>query len=226
MPWVKLSDDWYDDYELVEAGPAAMLLWTVAISWCARNLTDGRVPLSQVPRLVDWSAIGTTAEQVIAPLVANGRLQAIEGGYQITNYLTYQPSRQQVLEEREAAKARAAKSRGSAPQVHRTIGAGADPPDPVPVPEGSSSSSSTVNGTTPDDLWTTIADRKCKAQRVPPHNPTAWKRKAAQNAELELGERAQTLLEQYDLTPSQLADCLLSDSNPTWLNGLRKRATA
>lgn len=228
MPWVKFSDDWYDDEELVEAGPLALMLWPLLISWSARNLTDGRVPAGQVRRLVDWHSLGLEPEQGIAPLVANGRLQEIAGGYQITNYLAYQPSREKVMADREAAKQRAAKSRERAAHVRENFAGSASPPVPVPVPDNpSSSSSGDVNPPgVPEGLWTAIAEKQLAATTSRVGNASAWKRKAAENARKELGDRAAVLVAHYDLTTSQLVDVLLSPSNPPWLSGLRRKETA
>jgi len=235
VPWVKFSDDWYDDEELVEAGPLALMLWPLLISWSARNLTDGRVPAGQVRRLVDWHSLGLDPEQGIAPLVANGRLQEIAGGYQITNYLKYQPSKERVIADREAAKERAAKSRERAAKsreraahVRENFAGSASPPVPVPVPDNpSSSSSGQVNPPgEPPGLWTKVAEKQLAATTSKVANAAAWKRKAAENARSEMGERAASLVAHYDLTLSQLVDVLLSPTNPPWLSGLRKKESA
>jgi hypothetical protein len=221
MPWVRLTDDWYDDPELLEAGPWAMVLWPFLISWCARNLTDGKVPSAQIPRLIDWGSLGADAEQAIAPLVANGRLQEIAGGYQITNYLTYQPSKAKVLSDRERDRTRKASQRGPA-SVPPESGRNPDAPVPVPVPvpdtTSSSSSSSTTETGLPDGLWTTMAEKKLtQAQGIT--SPGRWKRKVAENdrSDPELIARARLLLDHYDLTTSQLADVLVLGTNPPWL---------
>lgn len=218
MPWVKLDDDWYDDPDLIAAGPAAMLLWPLLISWSARNLQDGKIPAGQIRRLVDWTALGVDPEQAVAPLVINGRLQEIAGGYLIVNYLKYQPSRERVLADRDAAKARAQKSRERALHVREPCADGAAPPVPVPVPNKSSSSSSVTETGLPADLWMKIAEKQASLTSSQIANPAAWKRKAATNAQADLTERAQGLIARYDLTPTQLVDALVQPTNPPWLN--------
>lgn len=221
MPWVKFSDDWYDDPELIEAGPAAMLVWPLLISWSARNLQDGKIPAGQVRRLVDWHSLGVDPEQAIAPLVANGRLQEIAGGYLITNYHRYQPSREKVLADREAAKERAAKSRKRAANVRDECADGAPPPVPVPDRPLSSSSEMSAPGL-PEDLWMKIAEKRyANASNV--INASAWKRKAAENARIELGDRAVALVRDFDLSTAELIDVLLSGSTPQWLAHKRRK---
>lgn len=226
MPWVKFSDDWYDDTDLIEAGPAAMLAWPLLISWSARNLQDGKIPAGQVRRLVDWHTLGVDPEQAIAPLLASGRLQAIAGGYLITNYLEYQPSREKVLADRDAARGRAAKSRDRAANVREPCADGAVPPVPVPVPDEPSSSSSSATETgLPPDLWMRVAEKKAQGTKSTIVDAGKWKKKAAENAAAELTERAVYLVAHFDLNTSKLVDALISPSNPPWLTHYRKQAS-
>jgi hypothetical protein len=52
MPWVKLTDDWYDDPKIAALDDHGIALWVIGITWCARNLTDGHIPAGAVRRLV------------------------------------------------------------------------------------------------------------------------------------------------------------------------------
>lgn len=109
MPWVKLSDDWYDNPKHIAAGPLGNAMWVTALSWCLRNLTDGYIPNGQVNRLVDpdaLAALGTDARAVAATLVACGLFEQADGGYRIHDFLDYQPSREQVLDGRERERGR------------------------------------------------------------------------------------------------------------------------
>jgi hypothetical protein len=239
VPWVKLSDDWYDDPDLIEAGPAAMLLWPLLISWCARNLTDGRIPEGQVRRLVDWHTLGVDPEQAIAPLVDTGRLQSVAGGYLVTNYLQYQPSRERVLADRDAAKDRAAKSRKRAANVREPCGDAAPPPVPVPdvspprvsspVPETEPpdpvENPAGKNAVVPESVWETYANRK-RAQATGITNESAWRSKVIRNAKKDHGHRAAELWDIYDITPGQLADVLLNGGTSPTLGLLRRRGAA
>lgn len=217
MPWVKLSDDWYDDTDLIEAGPMAMLIWPLLVTWSARNLTDGKIPEGQIRRLVDWHTLGIEPEQAIAPLIEKGRLQSVAGAVQIANYLRYQPSREQVLAERDAARGRAAKSRERAAHVQGS----SDPPVPVPVPDPSSSSSSSSSDAVPAEVWSEVATKKlARAKDV--GNAAAWKRKVIANERDEHGTDAAWIWDTYEITVSQLADVIVS-GNRGLLNSLPKR---
>jgi hypothetical protein len=131
MPWVKLTDDWYDDPKIIAAGPVCLAMWIVGISWCARNLTDGLIPDAQVRRLIDWDGIawrvwngdlmggGETVEPftVADELVARALWNRVDGGYVIANYLRYQPSRAKVEQERAEAAERMRKRRPTSPNA-------------------------------------------------------------------------------------------------------------
>lgn len=243
MPWVKLSDDWYDDDKLAGADPAVLATWAVGISWCARNLTDGLIPRGEHRRLVNLYDTFDSEGQQVHPdriaeeLVERGAWQIVARGYEVVNYHRYQPTRENVLAEREAAKQRAAKSRAAkasayedscderAAHVRPNFERSAS--SPVPVPDESSSSSSSVTETgLPDDLWMKIAERQAQTTTSRIANPSAWKRKAAKNAEADLSERAESLVANYDLSTSKLVDVLLSPSNPQWLSHYRKQESA
>lgn len=219
MPWVKFSDDWYDDRDLIEAGPLAMLAWPILISWCARNLTDGELPAGQVRRLVDWHALGIEPEQAIAPLIEKGRLQEIAGGFQIVNYLKYQPSRGQVLAERESSRQRAAKSRERAAHVQGSALAPDPVPDPVPDKSSSSSSSSDL---VPPEVWTLAAKKKSTKPGANVGNYSRWSKQVIANDKAEQGDDAAWIWSTYQITHDQLAGIIASGDRHI-LNSLRKR---
>lgn len=236
MPWVKLSDDWYDDEDLVAAGPVPLMLWPLLITWSARNLTDGRVPHRQVRRLVDWTDLPITAEQAIASLVDAGRLEVIGAGVQIVNYLTYQPSKEKVLSDRERDRERKARSRpgGVPPDTDPNPDA---PVIPSPFPASlSSSSSSDSQGDVDDDqtaaaekvpdaVWQLYADRRLKAAKNV-DNPNRYKAKCVENGKRELGNRALEVWDTYQITPTQLADVLAAGGSVPWLNQLQRKQPA
>lgn len=99
MPWVRIDDQFPDHPKIVAAGPAAAWLHVTALCYCNRLLTNGFIPADQVPRLVPG------ASKLIDRLV-NARLwhrTTRDGvdGYEIHDFLKYQPSRDEVLAERQ-----------------------------------------------------------------------------------------------------------------------------
>lgn len=171
MPWVKIDEAMPDHPKVLSAGPLAGWLHICGLAYCNRYLTDGFVPRAMVPKLADFDGL---AEQVaegdvmaayttVGPfdmaerLVACGIWRKVEGGYQIHDYLDFQPSKAEVEEARRqkqeagrkggkakaAAKAPArqpleqpASTRPSGPLAERVAESKPDAvPDPDAVPE-------------------------------------------------------------------------------------------
>jgi len=117
MPWVRFDDQFPIHRKLAGLSDAAFRLHVSAIFWCARNLTDGVVPVGD---LEDVSARVRTPTRFAAELVIR-RLwhlgdeecdseQCVAAGapgidgWVIHDYLEYQPSRSKVLQTREERK--------------------------------------------------------------------------------------------------------------------------
>ncbi len=159
MPWVRLDEGFADHPKLREAGPLGLAMQVAGLCYCNRYLTDGFIPSSVVPTLLNLEGIGmniwhgelmgggddATWQLVVDALLAVGLWEQVEGGYYIHDYLDYQPSRSQVIAEREqkreagqrgglaSAQARA-QARATAP-AHTPAQAESKPvPGPVPGP--------------------------------------------------------------------------------------------
>lgn len=104
MPWVRLDDSFADHPKIERAGPLAAWLHVAALCYCARHLTDGRIPRSKATRLAD---IPDASSQVLA-LIREGVWYEDGDDYVIHDYLEYQPSRQQVMTDRGIARRRSA----------------------------------------------------------------------------------------------------------------------
>lgn len=130
MPWVKLTDDWYDDDAMASVGPLGLAMWVTGLSWCARNLTDGRIPHRQARKLIDLQGIAVDGEPLLADQVASQLVEAgvwsrMADGYLVRNYLKYQPSREKVLGDR-------AKDRERKSSRPRAAGQSSPPPPDAP----------------------------------------------------------------------------------------------
>lgn len=98
MPWGRLDDGLYDHPKLDDLGGQrlpAIGLWTLAISWSNRWLTDGHVPFSRV-RALGGSA--TIADR----LVTAGLFEKVDDGYLIHDFLEFNDSRADVEAKRSA----------------------------------------------------------------------------------------------------------------------------
>lgn len=116
MTWVRLDDDFGNHPKLREAGPLGIAMQVVALCYCNKYLTDGFIPRSVIPSLLNLEGLamrcwegelvggGQNADWslIVEDLIGAGLWHEVDGGYQIHDYLEYQPSRAQVLAERAA----------------------------------------------------------------------------------------------------------------------------
>jgi hypothetical protein len=113
MPYVRLDDTISDNRKTVKnwaVDPAVFGLDVRAIAWCGKHLTDGHVPADI---LDEWFGRHGDAmrARLCEQLVISGRWdERPDGdGYQIHDYLDYNPSKAQVEDRVEARKKAGAK---------------------------------------------------------------------------------------------------------------------
>lgn len=106
MPWAKCDDNAHEHRKFKRAGLEATGLYYMALSYCARYLTDGRVD-------GDWLAERVPnrrkRDQLLAALVEHRLFEENGSGYRVHDYLEINPSRSEVeeLREKRAAAGRA-----------------------------------------------------------------------------------------------------------------------
>lgn len=98
MPWVKLDDQFPDHAKIAALSSDAFRAHVMAICYSARMLTDGFVP-----RNTAWMFAGKA--RVVQELVPH-LWELAPGGYRVHDYLDYNPTRAQVMADRELAKRR------------------------------------------------------------------------------------------------------------------------
>jgi len=173
MAYVRLDDQIGEHVKILRAGPAAAWMWAMAIAYSNRRLTDGFIPADQIDRLT--SSRGHAAAKLAARCVDAGLFRVVTGGFQVHDYLPWNPSRDKVEQIKAAAAARKAEQRRqkdtngtqqAVPVMSQwdLAGAGATPtPTPTPTPSSDDddtaapvarlvSSSPTANGTGPMHL--------------------------------------------------------------------------
>jgi hypothetical protein len=101
LPWVRIDEEFPDHPKVVGAGPLGIAMQVAALCYCNRHLTDGFVPRSAARRLIDLDGLGVSADDVIKALLGVKMWSRVDGGYRIHDYEHYQPTRAQVLAERE-----------------------------------------------------------------------------------------------------------------------------
>jgi hypothetical protein len=156
--WARLDDAILDNPKIIAAGPIGLLLHVAAITWCARNLTDGLIPKRRVRTLVCLDGIGTAlaappacgpeedrfwpldADEIAGELATIGLWHDCGAYWKLHDYLVYNPPRTKVLADREHARSKKAKQRVSPPMSPGDTGGDMPgtiaivPPYPVPVP--------------------------------------------------------------------------------------------
>jgi len=131
VAWIRLEEGFNEHPKILQAGPLAVHLWLSSIAYSNRNLTDGHFP-AQLARSGAWALDPIQPERLIQALLKTGLWEEAEGGYVIHNYHKYQPSKEQVLADRAAAKARMQQIRFG--RTGRERGKNLIDPVPVPVP--------------------------------------------------------------------------------------------
>jgi hypothetical protein len=124
VPWVRFDDQFPIHHKVAGLSDKTYRLHTEAIFWCARNLTDGRIsdtklhqiratlrnPATHVSVLVSlqlWHPPGEDCPSEKCPATGS------DGDWIIHDYWFYQPSKAQVLREREASARRQAQWRAA-----------------------------------------------------------------------------------------------------------------
>lgn len=141
MAWVRIDDHFDEHPKLAAIGPLGWGVWLAGLAYCNRNLTDGFIPRSKARMMATLDDIedddgrlwalsrssGMTgddvqAQWVIDILVRAGVWDEVPGGYQVHDYLDYQPSAEKVNAEREKARNRMnmARSRKDQPNLDRS----------------------------------------------------------------------------------------------------------
>lgn len=108
MTWLKIDDKINTHAKWVALDVLERALWFDASVWSAAHNADGVIP-EHMLRLISFSAKVPDAEldRCVASLVTHGwwrrRRKAEGGGWEIVNWLDYQPSKQQVQDRAAAA---------------------------------------------------------------------------------------------------------------------------
>ena len=100
MSWIRLDDGFAQHPKLIAVGPEGLALQVRAFCYAGRYLTDGLIPFDVIEGITyglrhpdgsSWSEVMVTA----------GLWERRKTGFYIHDYLTYNPSRKQVLEGRQ-----------------------------------------------------------------------------------------------------------------------------
>lgn len=107
MSWAKLDDRFPWHKKVRRLTDAAYRLHTTAIIYCARDETDGFVTLEDIEEMPGIKR----PEKSIAELVERELWDVVAGGWEVHDYLEYNPSSDQQARARAAAAERQRKAR-------------------------------------------------------------------------------------------------------------------
>lgn len=129
MSWFKLDDQFPNHPKVRKAGTDAAWLFVAGGCYCAQYLTDGMIPKEVVASLTSLGRPKVAA----AALVGVGLWIDRGTEYEVHDYLAYNPTREKVLSEREAASNRRKKGARRSADVRATDGGRSDAPSPSPT---------------------------------------------------------------------------------------------
>lgn len=174
MSWFRCDDQLADHPKVMALGDLrrpAIGLWTMCGTYCARHLTDGFVSRQVVAMYADRDL-----KKLTDALVKAGLFIPVDGGWQLHDYLDWNPSREKVLKDR--AKKQAAGQAGGQASAQARAQASAPPSGsepaqprtrthPVPVPELLSSvlGNPSDEWVDPTQLYATRARRRSLSQK-------------------------------------------------------------
>lgn len=216
MTWVRLDDQFPDHPKALACSAEALWLHISGLCWCARHLTDGHIPKNAVARL----AVVKNPPARAAELVDAG-IWIDEGShFVIHDYLDFQPSKETVMSQRDAARDRQRKSRerrgvsaATPTRPDPTRDVTSPPDDDNPLSETGSSS-----GDLHQPVWLAYAELVADAQAEPPQKRAAFLTKVAKTAARERRSRlVEYLRVDPTASPEMYARWLYDDIDPIHL---------
>lgn len=145
MSWVRLDDQFADHPKVAGLSNDAFCLHVTAMCWTAKQQTDGKLPSRLLSRLAWRCQDPATAA---AELQAAGVWDKTPEGWEIHDFLVYNPTKEQAAElaakRSEAGKAGATARWQSDGKSHGSVDGKTMPPSPSPSPSPSPIPGSTV----------------------------------------------------------------------------------
>ncbi|MFI1889864.1 hypothetical protein [Streptomyces jumonjinensis] len=102
MPWVRLDDRFPSHRKVALLSDRAFRLYVSALCWASENLTEGRILDRELTVVARLRGIKAAAKE----LEGAGLWDRVEGGWEIHDFLEYNPDRARIQAERAANAAR------------------------------------------------------------------------------------------------------------------------
>jgi hypothetical protein len=119
--WARLDDAILDHPKIIAVGTTGFALYVAGIVYCCRNLTDGFIPKSVLPRLLTPPAEDPQFSCTISELISQQLMREREGGYEVHDFLKYNWSRAKVRRIRASARQRMRNVRGKFARTTREV---------------------------------------------------------------------------------------------------------
>jgi hypothetical protein len=136
LSWVRLDDGFADHPKVLSIGKTALAVHVWAICYCARHLTDGFVSLGALSGC-PWVSKRSALESALGRLEGAGLWKRQGNGFEINDYLDFNPTAAKVKAKRAAAAERQARWRDNQEKRLRRDSNGVTPlprnahPDPA-----------------------------------------------------------------------------------------------
>src|SRR5690348_6677192 len=111
MAWVRIDDEMPGHPKFATLPIDACWLHICGLTYCSRYLTDGVVHEAALGVLLAGKKSAAATRRLVPVLIKAGLWKTHDEGYEIHDYLKYNPSREQVLKKREETRLRVAKAR-------------------------------------------------------------------------------------------------------------------
>jgi hypothetical protein len=134
MPWIRLSDNYMEDEKIDALSNGAFRLWHAGMAYCRRNSTDGLIPFSIIKGFKSFTKrrekeLSLSIREGLSPLWT-----LVPGmGYNVSNYLKYNLSKEEEQSDRSAATARMRKFRDGVRDASQYQPRDAFVPVPLPL---------------------------------------------------------------------------------------------
>ena len=113
MSWVRLDDGAPGHRKIVGLSDAAFRLWIVGLTYCNQQANDGRFSVASARIMTGYLASPELGRGAIAELCTAGLWAETSDGYEVHDYLEYQPSQEERASANKAAAERMRKMRAA-----------------------------------------------------------------------------------------------------------------
>lgn len=176
MGWLKVDDKLPRNPKIIAGDVETSWYYVCALTHCAEQMTDGFIADAAVPVIAPHVQDPRSVADRCCQL---GMFRRVDAGYEVPDYLEFNPSRAGVLEKREKDRIRQESHRASQRDTAATSAVSQRVPS-RPVPDGVTHSSSTASTGLVDVVAAAVVAHRL-AQQTSVRSPKAWSARALEN---------------------------------------------